>query len=95
MQIRSFRGSAARLGSSHSKVRARLGPDPRRALGLAEPPVPHQQAGHVTAPDQLLNVRKSLPGGRPHVTPKGHFKRIAIPRAGYWPLVGQVWQNLP
>jgi ABC transporter substrate binding protein len=31
--------------------------------------VPHQQAGHVTAPDQCCsNVRKFLPGRRPHVT---------------------------
>jgi hypothetical protein len=35
-----------------------------------QPHLPHQQAGHVTAPDQCCrNVRKSLPGRRPHVTP--------------------------
>jgi transposase len=34
---------------------------------------PHQQAGHVTAPDQCCkNVRKFLPGRRPHVTQKRH-----------------------
>jgi hypothetical protein len=31
--------------------------------------MPHQQAGHVTAPDQCCkNVKKFLPGRRPHVT---------------------------
>ena len=34
--------------------------------------VPHQQAGHVTAPDQCcINVRKFLPWCRPHVTQSG------------------------
>jgi len=39
---------------------------------------PHQQAGHVTAPDQYCNtVRKSLPRRRPHVTQSGH-ERVRI-----------------
>ena len=69
MQIRSFRGLGepawviASLNASY-----RLGPNPRRALGPAAHP-PHQQAGHVTAPDQCCRyVRKFLPGRRPHVT---------------------------
>ena len=38
---------------------------------------PHQQAGHVTAPDQCcIYVRKFLPRRRPHVTQSGRaFKR--------------------
>jgi hypothetical protein len=42
---------------------------------LWTPSAPHQQAGHVTAPDQCCrNVRKFLSGRRPHVT-------LDVPRA--------------
>jgi len=38
--------------------------------------VPHQQAGHVTAPDQsCTNLTMFLPGRRPHVTQSGHRAR--------------------
>ena len=71
MQIRSFRGSGepARV-IALSNARDGLGPDPRRALGPAAIRAGVQeQAGHVTAPDQCCrNVKKFLPGRRPHVT---------------------------
>jgi hypothetical protein len=82
------------IGSSGDRQPVRANDwDPIRGehLGPAKPPVPHQQAEHVTAPDQLLTSESPC---QDDVTPKGHFKRIAIPRAGYWPLVGQAWQNL-
>src|SRR6516165_3140675 len=73
MQIRSIRGSgepAWVIASLNACLR--LGPDPRRALRPAAHP-PHQQAGHVTAPDQCCrSVRKFLPRRRPHVTHSGH-----------------------
>ena len=72
MQIRSFQGlgEPARVIALPSACE-RLGPNPRRALGPAAIP-PHQQAGHVTAPDQCCsNVRKFLPWRRPHVTLSG------------------------
>src|SRR5436309_9196384 len=54
-----------RLGQRTLSACLRLGPDPRRALGPAAHP-PHQQAGHVTAPDQCCSdVRKFLPRRRP------------------------------
>ena len=47
-------------------------------------PPPHQQAAHVTAPDQCCcNARKFLPRRRPHVTQSGHgctFKRLRMYR---------------
>jgi hypothetical protein len=57
MQIRSFWGSGEPVWVNALLLSARdcLGPDPRRALG--RPHLPHQQAGHVTAPDQCC--RKS------------------------------------
>ena len=55
-----------------------MGSDPRRALGPAAHP-PHQQAGHVTAPDQCCrSVRKFLPRRRPHVTQSGHYRARPI-----------------
>src|SRR5205085_6856703 len=72
MQTRSIRGSGEPAWVSASlNACLRLGPDPRRALGPAAHP-PHQQAGHVTAPDQCCSyVRKFLPRRRPHVTQSG------------------------
>ena len=73
MQIRSFRGSGEPVWVVASlNACLRLGPDPRRALGPAAIQ-PHQQAGHMTAPDQSCsNVRKFLPRRRPHMTQSGH-----------------------
>ena len=82
MQIRSFRGSRepAWVIAPQSACK-RLGLDPRRALGPAAI-APHQQAGHVTAPDQCCrNVRKFLPWRRPHVTLSGHlgfYRKIRV-----------------
>jgi hypothetical protein len=61
MQIRSIRGSGEPVWViALLSARFRLGPDPRRALGPAVTR-PHQQAGHVTAPDQCCNnVKKAL-----------------------------------
>ena len=72
MPIRSFRGSGEPVWVvACSNARDGLGPDPRTALRPAAHP-PRQQAGHVTAPDQCCsNVKKFLPGRRPHVTRSG------------------------
>jgi len=69
-------------------VNAGLGLGPSRAEADIEslpvnvrPHLSHQQAGHVTAPDQCCtNVRMSLPGRRPHVT---HFfpRQLLLRRA--------------
>jgi hypothetical protein len=48
----------------------------RIALGpAATTTVPHQQAGHMTAPDQFAETsNKPLPNGsRPHMTQSGHL----------------------
>src|SRR6516165_10092105 len=73
MQTRSIRasGEPAWVNASLNAC-FRLGPDPHRALWPAAHP-PHQQAGHVTAPDQCCrDVRKFLPRRRPHVTQSRH-----------------------
>src|SRR5215813_15546122 len=74
MQTRSFRGSGEPAWvNASSNACFRLGPDPRRALGPAAT-APHQQAGHMTAPDQCCsNVKKLLSiRRRPHMTQSGH-----------------------
>ena len=43
------------------------GPDPRRALGPAAH-LPHQQAGHVTAPDQCCKTSESSCQGAVHTS---------------------------
>src|SRR5215831_19677315 len=70
MQTRSIRGSGEPAWvNASSNACFRLGPDPRRALGPAAT-APHQQAGHMTAPDQCCsNVKKLLSiRRRPHMT---------------------------
>src|SRR5215510_10172013 len=70
MQTRSIRGSGEPAWvNASSNACFRLGPDPRRALGPAAA-APHQQAGHMTAPDQCcINVKKLLSiRRRPHMT---------------------------
>src|SRR6516165_10567976 len=84
MQTRSFRGSGepARVNAS-SNARFGLGPDPRRALGPAAIRA-HQQAGHMTAPDQCcINVKKLLSiRRRPHMTQVAAFReRVTRPIA--------------
>ena len=60
----------------------RLGPNPRRALGPAAIP-PHQQAGHVTAPDQCCsNVRKFLPWRRHTAAPRSGVKSPSAHSSG-------------
>jgi hypothetical protein len=63
-----------RLGHRIYKVRANDW-DPIRAEHSGQRlHRPHQQAGHVTAPDQCCrSVRKFLPRRRPHVTLSGHY----------------------
>jgi len=89
MQIRSFRGSGEPVWvNALSSARLRLGPDPRRALGPAAiPAAPTGRTRNRTRP-MLQNVRKFLPGRRPHVTRSGHplvrqSARCAYARWGY------------
>src|SRR5262249_47079099 len=79
MEVRSLRGLGEPAWVNASlNAPYRLGPNPRRALGPAAHP-PHQQAGHVTAPDQCCsNVKKFLPRRRPHVTQSGHAQALPI-----------------
>src|SRR5262249_51417863 len=73
MQRRSFRGSGEPVWvNALSSARLRLGPDPRRALGPAATcAAPTGRTRDRTRP-MLQNVRKFLPGHRPHVTQSGH-----------------------
>jgi hypothetical protein len=76
MQTRSFRGSGepARVIASFNAC-LRLGPVRAEHYG-ERPHRPHKQAGHMTAPDQCCrNVRKLLPGRRPHMTQSGRQRR--------------------
>jgi hypothetical protein len=55
--------------------------DPIRAEHYGQRPHrPHKQAGHMTAPDQCCNnVRKFLPGRRPHMTQSGSRDGLQSP----------------
>src|ERR1700751_5698330 len=78
MQIRSFRGSGepAWVNARLPSARDCLGPDPRRALGpAATNAAPTGRTRDRTRPT-LQNVRKFLPGRRPHVTQLGHRTEI-------------------
>jgi pimeloyl-ACP methyl ester carboxylesterase len=56
------------VGESLSDLADKM-PPAAKSIG---PVVPHQQAGHVTAPDQCCSyIRKFLPRRRPHVTHSG------------------------
>ena len=73
MQIRSFRGSGEPAWvNASSNACERLGPDPRRALGPAA--IRAAQTGRTRDRTRPIcsNVRKFLPGRRPHVTHKRH-----------------------
>jgi len=81
MQIRSFRGSGepAWVNALLPSARDCLGPDPRRALGpAATNAAPTGRTRDRTRPT-LQNVRKFLPGRRPHVTHFGHRRRYMQP----------------
>jgi hypothetical protein len=78
MQIRSFRGSGEPAWVNALLLSARdcLGPDPRRALGpAATNAAPTGRTRDRTRP-MLQNVRKFLPGRRPHVTQLRHLPRF-------------------
>ena len=69
MQIRSFRGSGEPVWvNALSSACERLGPDPRRALGPAATPAASTGRTRDRTRPMLQNVRKFLPGRRPHVT---------------------------
>src|SRR5262249_5124244 len=68
------RTGRTRLGHRTSSAGFRLGPAPRRALGpAATPAAPTGRTRDRTRP-MLQNVRKFLPGRRPHVTQSGLFQ---------------------
>ena len=72
MQIRSFRGSGEPVWvNALSSACERLGPDPRRALGPAATPAASTGRTRDRTRPMLQNVRKFLPGRRPHVTHYG------------------------
>src|SRR3954462_12447799 len=80
MQIRSFRGSGEPVWvNALSSACERLGPDPRRALGPAATPAASTGRTRDRTRPMLQNVRKFLPGRRPHVTQTRSFHRC--PRA--------------
>jgi hypothetical protein len=70
MQIRLFRGSGEPAWVNAPLLSARfcLGPDPRRALGPAAIPAAVTGRTRDRTRPMLQNVRKFLPGRRPHVT---------------------------
>ena len=74
MQIRSFRGSGEPVWvSALPSAGFRLGPDPRRALGPAANLAASTGRTRDRTRPMLQNVRKFLPGRRPHVTQSGHL----------------------
>jgi hypothetical protein len=69
MQIRLFRGLGEPVWvNALSSACERLGPDPRRALGPAATPAASTGRTRDRTRPMLQNVRKFLPGRRPHVT---------------------------
>ena len=71
MQIRLFRGLGEPVWvNALSSACERLGPDPRRALGPAATPAASTGRTRDRTRPMLQNVRKFLPGRRPHVTPE-------------------------
>src|SRR5205823_3633 len=67
MQIRSFRGSGEPVWvNALSSACERLGPDPRRALGPAATSAASTGRTRDRTRPMLQNVRKFLPGRRPH-----------------------------
>src|SRR5450755_4093061 len=80
MQIRSFRGSGEPAWvNAPSSARFCLGPDPRRALGPAATPAALTGRTRDRTRPMLQNVRKFLPGRRPHVTQSGsHSWKLAV-----------------
>lgn len=73
MQIRLFRGLGEPVWvNALSSACERLGPDPRRALGPAATPAASTGRTRDRTRPMLQNVRKFLPGRRPHVTQGGH-----------------------
>ena len=61
-----------RLGQCTAKCGLSIGTRSAQSIRASGSIVPHQQAGHVTAPDQsCTNLTMFLPGRRPHVTHSG------------------------
>ena len=86
MQIRLFRGLGEPVWvNALSSACERLGPDPRRALGPAATPAASKGRTRDRTRPMLQNVRKFLPGRRPHVTQMrnagdlGDFLRLSLP----------------
>ena len=78
MQIRLFRGLGEPVWvNALSSACERLGPDPRRALGPAATPAASTGRTRDRTRPMLQNVRKFLPGRRPHVTrSRSHRKEL-------------------
>ena len=78
MQIRLFRGLGEPVWvNALSSACERLGPDPRRALGPAATPAASKGRTRDRTRPMLQNVRKFLPGRRPHVTrSRSHRKEL-------------------
>src|SRR5271170_4785073 len=94
MQTRSFRGSGepARVNASSNACEG-LGPYPRTALGPAA--IRAEPTGRTrdrTRP-MLHQVRKFLPGRRPHVTLSRHSKGIR--KTTFWPPSESVIRHRP
>jgi len=69
MQIRSFRESGEPVWvNAPPSAGVRLGPDSRRALGPAATPAASTGRTRDRTRPMLHQIRKSLPGRRPHVT---------------------------
>jgi hypothetical protein len=79
MQIRLFRGLGEPVWvNALSSACERLGPDPRRALGPAATPAASTGRTRDRTRPMLQNVRKFLPGRRPHVTQNGQRARHSV-----------------
>ena len=89
MQIRLFRGSGepAWVNAPLPSARVCLGPDPRRALGPAAIPAAKTGRTRDRTRPMLQNVRKFLPGRRPHVTHMRHLSTVTdcVRRPIKWP----------
>src|SRR5262245_53726734 len=87
MQIRSFRGSGEPVWViAHQSARFRLGPDPRRALGPAATLAASTGRTRDRTRPMLHNVRKFLPGRRPHVTVVSTGRRNTLAKSLCWRL---------
>src|SRR5437868_15222812 len=83
MQIRSFRGSGEPVWvNALSSACERLGPDPHTALGPAATSAASTGRTRDRTRPMLQNVRKFLPGRRPHVTQGGMAPSVSTGDGG-------------